>query len=127
MANIVIKRKVNLDFLGDEYKDSYLVFRAVPVVAYEDLSTRIDSVSGNQESMTEIIKILEEYFVDGVFDNEKVLKEDIKQFDGDTMLRCFETLTGQTRDEGGNLTLDPKDEQLSTTTSTTEADTATKS
>lgn len=126
MANIVIKRKVMLDFLGDEYKDSYLVFKAVPVVAYNDLIARIDSVSGNQESMVEIIKILEEYFVDGVFDNEKVLKEDIKQFDGDTMLRCFETLTGQTRDESGGLELDPKDVPSSTTTSTTEADIAKK-
>lgn len=126
MANIIIKRKVMLDFLGDEYKDSYLVFKAVPVVAYNNLIARIDSVSGNQESMTEIIKILEEYFVDGVFNNEKVLKEDIKQFDGDTMLRCFETLTGQTRNEEGGLELDPKDVPSSTTTSTTEADIAKK-
>lgn len=126
MANIIIKRKVMLDFLGDEYKDSYLVFKAVPVVAYNNLIARIDSVSGNQESMTEIIKILEEYFVDGVFNNEKVLKEDIKQFDGDTMLRCFETLTGQTRNEAGNLELDPKDVPSSTTTSTTEVDIAKK-
>ena len=126
MANILIKRKVTLDFLGEEYKDSYLVFKAVPVVAYNDLIARIDSVSGNQESMAEIIKILEEYFVDGVFNNEKVLKEDIKQFDGDTMLRCFETLTGQTKNESGGLELDPKDVPSSTTTSTTEAVTATK-
>ena len=125
MANIVIKRKVMLDFLGDEYKDSYLVFKAVPVVAYNDLIARIDSVS-DQESMAEIIKILEDYFVDGVFNNEKVLKEDIKQFDGDTMLRCFETLTGQTRDESGGLELDPKDVPSSTTTSTTEVDIAKK-
>lgn len=126
MANILIKRKVTLDFLGEEYKDSYLVFKAVPVVAYNDLVARIDSVSGNQESMAEIIKILEEYFVDGVFNNEKVLKEDIKQFDGDTMLRCFETLTGQTKNESGGLELDPKDVPSSTTTSTTEADIAKK-
>lgn len=122
MANIIIKRKVSLDFLGDEYKESYLVFRAIPVVEYEDLVARIDAVEGNQESMAEIIKILEEYFVDGVFDKEKVVKDDIKQFDGDTMLRCFETLTGQTRDEGGELTIDPKDVSPSTTTSTTEVD-----
>lgn len=126
MANILIKRKVTLDFLGEEYKDSYLVFKAVPVVAYNDLIARIDSVSGNQESMAEIIKILEEYFVDGVFNNEKVLKEDIKQFDGDTMLRCFKTLTGQTKNESGGLELDPKDVPSSTTTSTTEADIAKK-
>lgn len=126
MANIVIKRKVTLDFLGEEYKDSYLVFKAVPVVAYNDLIAEIDSVSGNQESMVEIIKILEEYFVDGVFDNEKVLKEDIKQFDGDTILKCFETLTGQTKNEAGGLELDPKDVPSSTTTSTTEADIAKK-
>lgn len=125
MANIIIKRKVTLEFLGEEYKDSYLVFRAVPVSEYEALVKKIDSVEGNKQSMEEIIKILEQYFVDGVFDNEKVVKEDIKQFDGDTMLKCFETLTGQTKTDEG-ITIDPKDDPSSTTTSTTEADTAQK-
>ena len=30
MANILIKRKVTLDFLVKEYKDSYLVFKTIP-------------------------------------------------------------------------------------------------
>jgi hypothetical protein len=125
MANIVIKRKVTLEFLGDEYKDSYLIFKAIPVVGYESLIKRIDDSKDNNSSMDRIIEVLEEYFIDGVFDGEKVLKEDLKQFDGDTLIKSFETLTGQKTVEGERQ-LDPLFESESTNTSTTEADTVQK-
>jgi len=127
MANIVIKRKVTLEHLGEEYKDSYLTFKALPVIEYKDLVSRVEKVDGdNEKAMIEILAILEKYFVDGVFDGEKVVKEDIKQFDAETILKCFETLTGQKKDETGQMVIDPKEEPSSTTTSTTEADTAQK-
>lgn len=37
MPQIVIKRKVSFDFLGDEYKDAYLCFRSIPLVDYEKI------------------------------------------------------------------------------------------
>ena len=127
MANIVIKRKVELGFLGEAYKDSYLVFRAIPISEYESLIEKIDSIDGDtQKSMLEILNILEKYFIDGVFDGEKVVKEDIKQFDGETVVKFFEALTGQSKDEEGNAVIDPKGEPSSTTTSTTEVDKAQK-
>lgn len=123
MANIIIKRKVDLAFLGDEYDGSYLVFRAIPISEYEELMERIKTIDGdNQKSMSEILNILEKYFLDGVFNEEKVIKEDIRQFDGETIVRCFEALTGQVNDEAGNKNIDPKDEPSSTTTSTTDTD-----
>jgi len=124
MAEIIIKKKVTLEFLGDEYKDSYLTFKSIPIGEYEDLITALDKVE-KKESMSEIMKIIQNYFVEGLFDGQKVAKEDVSQFDGETILKCFETLTGQKTVEGERQ-LDPKSESESTSTSITEADTAQK-
>lgn len=124
MAEIIIKKKVTLEFLGEEYKDSYLTFKSIPIGEYEELIAKVDKVE-EDKSMSEIIKILENYFVEGLFDGQKVNKEDVKQFDGETILKCFETLTGQKTVEGERQ-LDPLSESESTSSSTTEVDTAQK-
>ena len=124
MAEIIIKKKVTLEFLGDDYKDSYITFKSIPIGEYEDLINKVDKVE-ESKSMGEIIKILETYFVEGLFDGQKLAKEDVNQFDGETILKCFETLTGQKTVEGERQ-LDPKSENESTSPSTTEADTAQK-
>jgi hypothetical protein len=124
MAEIIIKKKVTLEFLGDEYKDSYITFKSIPIGEYEDLISKVDKVE-ESKSMSEIMKILETYFVEGLFDGQKLAKEDVNQFDGETILKCFETLTGQKTVEGERQ-LDPKSENESTSPSTTEADTAQK-
>jgi len=124
MAEIIIKKKVTLEFLGEEYKDSYLTFKSIPIGEYEELIANVDKVE-EDKSMSEIIKILENYFVEGLFDGQKVNKEDVSQFDGETILKCFETLTGQKTVEGERQ-LDPLSESESTSSSTTEVDTAQK-
>lgn len=108
MADIIIKKKVTLDFLGDHYKESYITFKAIPVVEYAELIKKADEAEDNQKSMLQIIQTLEKYFIDGIFEGQKLAVEDIKQFDGATILKSFEALTGQTTDEEGNQTLDPK-------------------
>lgn len=124
MAEIIIKKKVTLEFLGEEYKDSYLTFKSIPIGEYEDLIKQVDDVE-ESKSMGEIIKILETYFHEGLFDGQKLAKEDVKQFDGETILKCFEALTGQKTVEGERQ-LDPLSESESTSSSTTEVDTAQK-
>lgn len=124
MAEIIIKKKVTLEFLGEEYKDSYLTFKSIPIGEYEELIAKVDKVE-EDKSMSEIMKILENYFVEGLFDGQKVNKEDVSQFDGETILKCFETLTGQKTVEGERQ-LDPLSESESTSLSTTEVDTAQK-
>lgn len=124
MAEIIIKKKVTLEFLGEDYKDSYITFKSIPIGEYEDLISKVDKVE-ESKSMSEIMKILETYFVEGLFDGQKLAKEDVNQFDGETILKCFETLTGQKTVEGERQ-LDPKSENESTNSSTTEVDTAKK-
>lgn len=110
MADIVIKKKVELDFLGEHYKDSSLTFRAIPVSEYTELMKKAEKAEDNQESMQQIITTLEKYFIEGLFEGQKLTKDDIKQFDGQTILKSFEVLTGQTADQEGNVSIDPKSE-----------------
>lgn len=93
MADIVIKKKIVLDYLGEEHAADYLVFKAVPVGEYDKLlSTKSDD---NNEALKQIIKTLEDKFVEGRFQEQDVEKSDMEKFDGDTLVRCFQLLTGQ--------------------------------
>lgn len=97
MANIVIKKRVNLDFLGDEYKDDYLVFKSIPVGEYKKLTANIPKENdGSQVDF--IVDILKDNFLEGSFQNEVVTKENIEEFDAETALECFKKLTGQDTD-----------------------------
>lgn len=129
MANIVIKRKLTLEFLGSEHADDYLTFKSIPVVKYDEIVDKIDNVedTDNKGATQIMLSILKEYFLDGSFGGDKVLAEDLDELDGTTVMKCFETLTGQVADEEGQLSLNPKSENKSITTSTTEADTPEKS
>lgn len=117
MADIIIKKKVTLEFLGEEYKDSYLTFKSISVGDYGDITNGIEELS-DAEASKKIIGILEKYFVEGLFEGQKLSSEDISKFDGETILKCFETLTGQKTVEGERQ-LDPLPENESTNTSTT--------
>lgn len=93
---IVIKKKVSLDFLGEDYKDAYLVFRSLPLKDYEELSHKIDEAQQNEVASKFILNVLKEYFVRGSFpDMETVTKEDLDGLDIDTVLKCFSVFTGQ--------------------------------
>lgn len=99
MAEIVIKKTVKLSFLGDKYKEDYLVFKAVPVKDFESLMEK--TPDNNLQATKYICKILKEKFLEGKFQGETVNATDIDSFDGITIAECFAILTGQK--------LDPKD------------------
>lgn len=109
---IVIKKRITLEFLGEDYKDSYLVFRSIPLRDYELIIKEIDKNSDdNIKSLKFILDTLQVYFVEGKFQAEEVSKEDLPDLDQASSMRIFEILTGQ---------LDPKAETSSTTPSSTE-------
>lgn len=96
MANIVIKKRVNLDFLGDEYKNDYLVFKAIAVSKYKDL---VDGRPEEDNLQYEyVLKVLADNFIEGKFQDQDVDKKDLAEFDGETTLNCFARLTGQQPD-----------------------------
>jgi len=99
MADIVIRKKIELGFLGEEYKESFLVFRCIAINDYSDLMKRVETVEGdNEKSLKEVISILQDYFIEGIFDKQKVDKEDLGQFDQETLMKSFQALTGQIAD-----------------------------
>lgn len=111
---LVIKKRVSLDFLGDEYKEGELIFRSIPA---KDLPGIMDKTEGADNKSSKIIpifiEVLETYFLEGSNDKEPVTKEDIGQLDAESVLHCFQILTGQK--------IDPKSEGELTSTSSTEA------
>lgn len=110
--SLTIKKRVNLDFLGEEFKDSYLTFRSIPAKDLPGIVEQTEKVSEGVKAIPIILEILKKYFLDGMHD-EVIKKEDLDELDSNSIIECFQTLTGQT--------IDPKDEGLSTNTSTTEA------
>ncbi len=108
MSKIVIKKRVSLDFLGDDYKDAYLDFQSIPLVDYEKI---VDSLpkdeSENVKSLHIVMEYLKKYFRGGKFPNDKgeledVTAEDLDGLDKDAAVTCFQRMTGQE--------LDPKSE-----------------
>lgn len=102
MSKIVIRKRVSLEFLGDEYKDAYLDFKSVPVGDYDGLLDQIKAVGDdNKKANAAILKILQDYYLGGKFPNEKGELEDLDSkdelsgLDKDTLLECFGKMTGQ--------------------------------
>lgn len=98
---LTIRKKVSLEFLGEEYKESYLVFRAIPLKDFESLIEQINAVEKDgSKSFSFISTKLKEYFVSGKAANESgtledVTKDDIENLDQESIIKCFEALTGQ--------------------------------
>jgi len=100
MGKIIIKRKVTLEFLGDEYKDSYLTFKAIPVKDYTAMLANLpkDGEDDNGKSITMMLEMLTRYFVEGEFLGDAVSKEDMGDIDQETAIHCFETVVGKKSD-----------------------------
>lgn len=122
MAEIVIKKRLSLDFLGEENKDDYLVFRSVPVIQYDDMVNKITGVKkgDNKGATLVMLDILKEYLLEGKYGGEAVDKASLNGLDGAVIVRCFETLTGKPLTGEDGATLDPKGHEPLTKPSTTE-------
>lgn len=93
---LVIKKRVSLDFLGDQYKNSYLILKSIGVGEYEKLNGTVRD---------EVIK----RFLEGEIEQDegiiKITKENIKDLPGEVFVEAFAAITGQ---------LDPKSQGLLT-------------
>lgn len=97
MAKIVIKKRVSLDFLGDEYKESYLTFQSMSIAEYQKLLGEMTDTD-NVKSLKLTLDILKRHFLEGKFLDEIVTAEDLDQFDVQTLVSCLEIFTGQQTD-----------------------------
>jgi hypothetical protein len=79
VSKLVIRKRVTLEFLGDEYKDAYLDFKSIPVGDYDKLIDEIKAAGegDNKKANAAILKILKEYYLGGKFPNDKGVVEDL--------------------------------------------------
>jgi hypothetical protein len=98
MAEIVIKSQVSLAFLGEEYAESYLVFRSIPMREFAELTKQTEALKGDK-SMDFIVDQITQRFISGKVSQDGVLvdvsAEDLTQFPPDVYLESFKRLTGQ--------------------------------
>lgn len=98
MSKLVIKKRVSLEFLGDEYKDAYIDFKSIPVPDYPQL---LEEINKSKQPNSTILDILKTYYVNGKFPNAEGNLEDLDSkdeldaLDKDTLLECFGKITGQ--------------------------------
>lgn len=95
---ITIKKRISLDFLGEEHKDSYVVFRGIPLADYEKYIAKnvaIQKKGDNVGSVKLLIEVLQEKFIEGETSEGKLTSEDMASLDVDTAIKLFSYLTGQ--------------------------------
>lgn len=103
MAKIVIKKRINLDFLGTEYEGGYVEFKSLSI---KDVQGKLDEIQNvgedNKRAVDLMLKLLSECFVGGLFKTsegeEQINKEDLTDFDVASIIKFFQILSGQDGD-----------------------------
>lgn len=103
MGKIVIKKKISLDYLGEDYKGGHITFKSLSVKDVQEKMDAIEQASDDgKKAIGIMVGILQDNFIDGVFksDGEDVnlSKEDIDEFDPESVTRFFKVLAGQDGD-----------------------------
>lgn len=80
-----VKKKVSLAFLGEDYSDSYIIVKSIPIGEYEKLK---GTVKDN------VIK----YFVSGEIKQDsgmvEITKDNLLELPGEVFVEAFEQMTG---------------------------------
>tara|TARA_R110000868_G_scaffold39565_1_gene137694 strand:- start:1046 stop:1360 length:315 start_codon:yes stop_codon:yes gene_type:complete len=98
---IVIKKRITLEKLGEEYKDSYLTFQSIPFKDYEKIAKLQVEIAGKDEtaqglkSLNFIQEELTKRFIEGNIDNQEVKVEDLFELPGEVIVDCFQQLMGK--------------------------------
>lgn len=101
MGKIVIKKRISLDFLGDEYKDCYITFKPITISEADKIGEEAIQSTKDRKSNAWLLEQLKNRFLEGKFldaDNNlfELKADDIDNLDLDTCSTIFEILTGQT-------------------------------
>lgn len=99
---IKIEKRISLDFFGEGYADSYVIFQAIPVREYEDIQAKIATIqetNNNQEAMQFMVDLLSKRLIKGEIAQDGKLveftKEDMLDMPGEFFTGVMERLTGQ--------------------------------
>lgn len=111
---LVIKKRVDLDFLGEDFKDTFVTFKSIPAKDLPEIVKLTKEAEESVDAIPHILKLLKKYFLDGEHEGEAVKAEDLDELDAETLVKCFEIITGQSAD--------PKADGQSTNTSSTDTE-----
>lgn len=99
---IQIEKRISLDFIGEGYADSYVIFKAIPIREYESIQSKIEAVQeskDNQEAMKFMVDLLSDRFVKGeIKQDDKLIefkKDDLLDMPGEFFTGIMERLSGQ--------------------------------
>lgn len=101
MSDIVIKTRVSLDFLGEDYKDGFIVLKSIPTKeldAIQDKAATIEEedVKANGEFIKNEVK---SRLIDGSIPQDgksvSITEDNIEDLPPVVFSRCFERLMGK--------------------------------
>ena len=99
---IQIEKRISLEFFGDGYVDSYVIFQAIPMRDYGEIQSKIASIqesNDNQEAMKFMVDLLSDRFISGEIAQDgklqAVTKNDLLDLPGEFFIGVMERLSGQ--------------------------------
>ena len=72
---LAIKKRVNLDFLGEEWKEAHILFRSIPLKDYEELMKEAEV---KKDAIKFTRSTLKKYYLSGKVPNDKGELGDMK-------------------------------------------------
>lgn len=91
MSKLTIKKRVFLDFLGEDYAESYIVVRALSVSDYDKLQ--------NEDKDKTVRQVVVENFVEGKIQQGDqmvdITKENLLELPGDVFAEAFDRMVGK--------------------------------
>lgn len=95
-----INKKITLEFLGEEYADSYVNMSAIPLKDYDEMVKQSEAVKDdNKKAMEYMVKLVQDRFQSGSIkqgdDMVDMSKEDISDMPGEFFLNVIRKLSGQ--------------------------------
>lgn len=98
---VKIEKRISLDFLGEEYADSYVKVSAIPMREIEELMDKIAEVKDsddNKKAMEFMVSVVSERFITGEIkqgDKTEVLTaDDLLDMPGEFFINVIERLSG---------------------------------
>lgn len=98
---ITINKRVSLEFLGEEYKESYLVFNAVKMKDLDTIQEKAIAAQEHQdpkENLEFFQSVIDPRFVEGKISQDgklvDVTKEDLQDLPLDVYVTIFQELMG---------------------------------
>lgn len=95
MSEFFIKHKVSFAFLGDEYKDAYIIFKKVPVKDFEKIRDDMRNTDENETIAHFIQPLLKTYYISASFPEEDFTVDSLDGFDAETVLEVWKQISGQ--------------------------------